>query len=347
MSLESGTIADRAFRWLTARWLTARSLTVARARGARQLWAGVGISVFGIACGGADEMPADESESVQAVLSIERLEHASQEEASSASAMAEFVVLPTEADAHATLDAAGLRAQLPERSGCVEAFHADPSGRAGTAEGPDGSEGGLPFPEPLELLEAGDVSIDAGGVVTLLALNVFPPSGSASGVIYTTPDQSAQPLPPDTNYSIRATGSDGIPPLTIFGRAPGPLRDVTLAGIPLGHAATLQTQLPLDLTWAEGAAGDSIYVELTDSEKSIVCGFDDADGAGTVPASFMGRLSSTARGTDTVVRLSVHRVREALEARGIEPFGSLSAEALRLQAMVRFDFELISLLRVE
>ncbi len=333
MSLESDTIADRAFRGVTG----------SRCAGLREaLSLAAAFALLGIGCGGADELPTDEAESVQAVLSIERLENASQEEASSASAMAQFVVLPTEADAHATLDAAGLRAQLPERSGCVEAFHADPSGRAGASE-----EGGLPFPEPLELLEAGDVSIDADGLVTLLALNVFPPSGSASGVIYTTPDQSARPLPPDTNYSIRATGSDGIPPLTIFGRAPSPLRDVTLAGIPLGHNASLQTRLPLDLTWAEGAAGDRIYVELTDSEKSIVCGFDDADGAGTVPASFMGRLSSPAGTTDAVVRLSVHRVREAVEARGTERIGSLSAAAMGLQAMVRFDFELISLLRVE
>jgi hypothetical protein len=61
----------------------------------------------------------------------------------------------------------------------------------------------------------------------------------------------------------------------------------------------------------------------------------------------MGRLSAPAGGADAVVRLSVHRVREAVEARGTEPFGSRSAEAMRLQAMVRFDFELISLLRVE
>jgi hypothetical protein len=338
MSRTSGTIADRAFRG------RASSRPVA---GARWLWAGVGLSLFGLGCGGADQLPTDESESVQAVLSIERLEHASQEETSSASAMAQFVVLPTEADAHATLDAAGLRAQLPERTGCVEALHADPNGRVAAA--------GLTFPEPLELLEAGDVSVDADGIVTLLALNVFPPSGSAAGVIYTTPDQSAQPLPPDTNYSIRATGSDGIPPLTIFGRAPGPLHDVTIAGIPLGHSASLRSGLPLDLTWAEGDAADKIYIELTDSERSIVCGFSDDDGAGTVPASFMGRL-----GSDAVIRLSVHRVREAVEERAMdafgsaarEPFGSaatetVSLEAVSLQAMVRFDFELISLLRVE
>lgn len=345
MSRTSGTTADRAFRGIAS----------AFARGARthSFAAGALASVLGAACGGAAEIPADEAESVQAVLSIERLEHASHEETSSASAMAQFVVLPTDADAHVTLDAAGLRARLPERTGCVEALHADSSGRAATAD-LDAQSGGEPlrFPEPLELLEAGDVSIDADGIVTVLALNVFPPSGSASGVIYTTPDQSAQPLPPDTNYSIRATGSEGIPPLTIHGRAPSPLRDVTVAGIPLGSSTALRAALPLDLTWAEGDASDKIYVELTDSERSILCGFDDGDGAGTIPAPFMSRLE-----TDAVVRLSVHRVREALDARGAERSGAVSAEtatldsmtpeAMPLEAMVRFDFELISLLRVE
>ena len=344
MSSKSGTSAERVIRCFGQSARGPRGAAIAFMAG------------LGIGCGAADELPADETESVQAVLSIERVEYASQEETPSANAMAQFVVLPTEADAHATLDAAGLRAQLPERAGCVEAFHADPNGRSsGSAPETSASSSAsasasgtgtwsrvLPFPEPLELLEAGDVSIDAEGIVTVLALNVFPPSGSASGVIYTTPDQSAQPLPPDTLYAIRATGSEGIPPLTIQGRAPGTLRDVTLAGLPLGGVVSLSSARPLDLTWSEGDPADRIYVELTDSEKSIVCGFDDDGGAGTVPAAYTAKLAP-----ESVVRLSVHRVREALQSRGTQPLDGMSAEATALEAMVRFDFELISLLRVE
>lgn len=294
-------------------------------------------SALALACGAADSAAPGASESLQAVLSIERLEHASQEEAPSASALAEFVILPAEADAHETLDAAGLRAQLPGRTGCVESALGDVGARGVQGAEANGRALALAFPEPLELLEAGDVSIDADGVVTRLALNLFPPSGSASGVIYTTPDLSAQPLPAGAPYAIVATGSAVIPPLTIRGEAPSSLRDLTLAGVPLERVTSLLSGQPLDFTWQEGDAGDAVYVEVTDTERSILCGFADGNGSGTVPGALTSKFSP-----DAMVRLSVHRVREAVESH--EPERS---EALLLQTLVRFDFETTSLLRVE
>ena len=64
---------------------------------------GVAAAFAFAACGGAEPAPADEPASLQAVLSIERLEDASHAASSSASAMAQFVVLPADADAHETL----------------------------------------------------------------------------------------------------------------------------------------------------------------------------------------------------------------------------------------------------
>ena len=279
------------------------------------------------ACGGAEPAPADEPASLQAVLSIERLEDASRAETSSASAMAQFVVLPADADAHETLDAAGLRTQLPERRGCSQ-----------TAAGATLREGGRAargFPEQLELLEAGDVSIQAGEQVTRLALNLFPPSGSASGVIYTTPDQSAA-LPPGIQYAIRATGSDAIPPLAIQQEAPSALRDVTVGGVPLERAAALRAGQPLDITWAEGDAADHVFVELAGADANVLCSFADDDGSGSVPGALTAKL-----GPD-LVRLALHRVRETVGAQ--EP---PRADALILETLVRFDFELTSTLRVD
>lgn len=264
------------------------------------------------------------------MLSIERSEDASRTDASSASAMAQFVVLPADADAHETLDAAGLRTLLPEQRGCSEA----PAG----ASLRDGAARGQAFPEQLdvlELLEAGEVSIEANDEVTRLALNLFPPSGSASGVIYTTPDRSAA-LPPGARYAIQATGSDAIPPLTILQEAPGALQDVTVGGMPLERATSLALGQPLDLTWAEGDSGDRVFLELAGSDANVVCRFGDGDGSGSVPGALTAKL-----GTD-MVRLALHRVRESVSAQ--EP---PRPDALILETMVRFDFVLTSTLRVD
>jgi len=242
--------------------------------------------------------------------------------------MAQFVVLPADADAHETLDAAGLRTQLPERRGCSEAV-------AG-ATLREGAGRARSYPEQLELLEAGDVSIQAGELVTRLALNLFPPSGSASGVIYTTPDQSAA-LPADARYAIRATGSDAIPPLNIQQEAPSALRDVTVGGVPLERATSLRAGQPLDITWAEGDGSDRVFVELAGSDANVLCSFSDDDGSGSVPAALTAKLG----GAD-LVRLALHRVRETVGAQEAP-----RVDSLILETMVRFDFELTSTLRVD
>ncbi|HKO89537.1 MAG TPA: hypothetical protein VJU61_00200 [Polyangiaceae bacterium] len=294
------------------------------------------------ACGAASEAPTEDSASLEAVLSIERVEDASRDEDSlSASAMAQFVILPSEADVHDTLGAAGLRSQLPERAGCAEVVEAE---RAGSeAAGLEGRR--YEALQPLELLEAGDVSVQADDRVTRLALNLFPPSGSASGVIYTTPDQSAAPLPPDANYSIRATGSGVIPPLTIEGQAPRALADVTVGGLPLERALQLTAGQPLDFTWAEGSPGDRVYLELADAERSLACVFADEEGSGSLPGSLTAHFSS-----GSVVRLSVHRVREAMqpdESIRLDTRGTEGFEISSLETTVRFDFEITSALRVD
>lgn len=289
------------------------------------------------ACGGADEAPAGEAASLQAVLSIERIEDAARAETPRASAMAQFLVLPSDADAHETLDAAGLRVRLPEQKGCLEAVIGDAPESSSVSDNAAVTYPDDGFPEQLELLEAGDVSINVDGVITRLALNLFPPSGNASGVIYTTPDQSAAPLPPATAYAISATGSDAIPPLTIQHEAPNALRDVTIGGTPLEHASAFSGGQPLDFTWTEGEPSDRVYVELADADTSLWCAFADADGSGTIPGALTGKLDPS-----SVARVSVHRVREVTRAQAQQ-----RADAMVLETMVRFDFELTSVLSVD
>lgn len=300
------------------------------------------------ACGAADAARTDGSASLEAVLSIERLEEAGHTDTPSASAMAQFVILPSDADVHDTLGAAGLHSQLPERMGCVDLAAAEATAAA-RRPAPLRSTVPLRYTlrEPLELLEAGEVSIRAGEMLTRLALNSFPPSGSASGVIYTTPDQSAAPLPPDENYAIRATGSSTIPPLSIAGRAPGSLGDITLGGVPLERVQQITAGQPLDITWAEGAAGDRVYVELADNDHNLACAFPDEDGSGTVPSALTAQLRENGSGA---IRLSVHRVREAVQPESMQAEdvrGETMGEGLSLETTVRFDFETTAVLRVQ
>lgn len=312
------------------------------ARDIRGNRSGTGLGLLAVllsACGGAAEAPVGEAASLQAVLSIERIEGPARAEMPRASAMAQFLVLPSDADAHDTLDAAGLRVRLPEQKGCLEAVIGDARDNIAGAPGSYPDDG---FPEQLELLEAGDVSINVDGVVTRLALNLFPPSGNASGVIYTTPDQSAAPLPPATQYAISATGSDAIPPLTIQHEAPTALRDVTVGGTPLDHATSLIGGQPLDFTWTEGEASDRVYVELADADTSLWCAFADADGSGTIPGALTAKLDP-----ESVARVSVHRVREITRAQAPQRVAAMIEEPMVLETMVRFDFELTSVLSID
>jgi hypothetical protein len=264
------------------------------------------------------------------------------------------VILPAELDVHDTLGAAGLRSQLPEKLGCTEIAIGEVPGRSTATDGMaagssvTGSAASRRFNlrQPLELLEAGEVSIQAEDTVTRLALNLFPPSGSASGVIYTTPDQSADALPPNVAYSIRTTGSGMIPPLTIDGHAPAALADATIGGVPFQRAQALSAGQPIDLTWGEGSPGDRVSVELTDNERSLFCTFADEDGSGTLSSAVTSHLTP-----GSTVHLSLHRVREAvrLEApNALKPvLEGAGLDSLGLETTVRFDFEVTAALRVE
>lgn len=300
------------------------------------------------ACGAADTEPVDEGARVQALLSVKRIEDASHTEEPRAHALVQFARLPLEADARTALALAGLQTALPEVDHC---FH-PPSGEPARTDGDS--------LDHIELLEAGDVNIRAERAVSRLALNLFPLSGAASGVLYTTRDQAASPLPARARYSLEASGSETIPALRVAGNAPDALLSFTVGGTPLadlmradedagadvvatnagstvsGNATTgrgvVKRGEPLDLTWAEGEAGDQVFVQIFDEEDGFLCGFKDDEGSGTIPAALTSVLQP-----GSLARISVHRVREL----------AIAQDEPRVDALLRFDFELTSALHVE
>lgn len=253
-----------------------------------------------------------ETGSTHALITVDRSVAADGTSTPRAGAVAGFVRMPANADARAVLGLVGLGQQLPAPGQCSARL--DPTAGSRTAMAAAGH---------VEFMDAGDVTVDAGGGSLTLAPRAFPTvTDRISGVMYTTRDRSADPLPAGVRYAIRTTGSDGVAPISVEANAPPPLDGVTVGGMPLQELRTVSTSAPVDVTWNVGTSGDLVYVELVaaDGTNSTLCTFRDDTGAGTVPGGAFDRVGAG--------RLSVHRVRTTdFVAAGVD------------HGQLRFDFE--------
>ena len=245
-----------------------------------------------------------ETGSTRAVIAVTRSAPAGAPEDARADAFAGFVRTTADADPQVALRLAGLGLDLPAVGECRKGARADAPGLAA-----------------FELLDAGEVTLVAGSAVTTLAPRAFPTiTDSISGVVYTTRDRAAAPLPAASSYTVAATGSSALEAVSGEGQAPALLADVELAGEPFESIETAPAGRDLTLRWTPGAVGDRVYVELVGTEPST-CAFADESGKGTIPVSAL-----PAQGSAVV---SIHRLREAT-------FSDLGLA----QGALRFDFEL-------
>jgi hypothetical protein len=252
------------------------------------------------------EHEATNTATTRAVIAVTRSAPAAAPDEARAEAFAGFLRTPT-ADATSALGLAGLGLDLPPNGECRKGAHSD------------GVPAGL---TAVELLDAGEVTVAAGGSVTTLAPRAFPTiTDSISGVVYTTRDRAAAPLPAATAYTVAATGGSSLEALSGFGQAPALLADVTLGGEPFANVETAPARRELMLAWAPGTRGDRVYVELDASGDATICSFADDAGRGSVPVSALPASG--------VAAVSVHRLREA----------AFSDVGLA-QGALRFDFEL-------
>ncbi len=253
------------------------------------------------------EHEATNTATTRAVIAVTRSAPAAAPDEARAEAFAGFLRTPAGADAKSALGLAGLRVDLPANGECRKGAH------------PDAVPAGL---TAVELLDAGEVTVAAGGSVTTLAPRAFPTiTDSISGVVYTTRDRAAAPLPAATAYTVAATGGSSLEPLSGFGQAPALLSDVTLGGEPFANVETAPARGDLVLAWAPGTHGDRVYVELGASGDATICSFADDAGRGTLPVSALP--------VSGVARVSIHRLREAA-----------FSDAGLAQGALRFDFEL-------
>jgi hypothetical protein len=247
---------------------------------------------------------SSEAATTNAVISVTRSAPAAAPEDARAEAFAGFLRTPFGVDQKSALGLAGLGLNLPAVGSC----------RKGNAAAPSGLTA-------LELLDAGEVTLAAGGSVTTLAPRAFPSiTDSISGVVYTTRDRAAAPLPAASGYTVATSGGSSLEAMSGEAQAPALLSDVTLGGEPLASIESVKAHGDLALGWAPGASGDRVYVEIEAGDTST-CTFADAAGRGTLPASVLPSSGTAA--------VSVHRVREAA-----------FTDAGLARGALRFDFEL-------
>jgi len=248
-----------------------------------------GLSLVLSGCLGADVDPTTDSETgtTRALIQIEATSDGGDP---AATAMAGFARIPASSDAEAVLDLVGWRLELPPTGSCAVAG----SSAVNATDGPI---------DPVDFLDAGDVVITAGDARATLAPRAVPTvSDLLSGVLYTTRDGSADPLPPGVTYEVATTGGDGLSPLRVAATAPTPLTGLRLGGTPFGEVTSVRAGVPLDLSWDVGAPGDLVVVELALDDGSVAtCSFPDEAGTATVPAA---SVPSAGEGW-----LGVHRVR--------------------------------------
>lgn len=249
--------------------------------------------------------------STHALLTIERSQTENTLEAPRAAAFAGFVRTPPEVDASAMLRLAGFGLDLPSVGMCAEPSRDRSSGIKLNPLG------------RVEFLDAGEVQLRTSATNVALATRALPAvTDLIAGVVYTTRDRAADPLPAATNYVLSTTGASRLPGFSVNAAAPALLDSAALGGALLTELGTVSVRNPLQLSWAPGKARDLVYVELTTQDGSATtrCTFRDDAGTGNVP---VGAFVGTGAG-----EVSLHRVHS-------EPFASGGVDA----GEVRFDFE--------
>jgi hypothetical protein len=255
-----------------------------------------------------DDPAQAEGGSTHALVTIARHAPAAAPDDARADAFASFVRTSAGVDSAGALRVAGLGVELPAAGECRKA----PQGATGSA---------VPLAR-VELLEAGEVTLAAGGSVTTLAPRAFPSvTDSIAGVVYTTRDRASAPLPAASSYTFATTGSSSLGPVSGEAPAPAALEGLTLGGVPLGEIEGLHAGEELRFAWLAGAPGDRVYVELDAETSSTLCAFHDEAGQGSVPVAHAPEPGT--------VTLTVHRLREST-------FGDVGLA----HGELRFDFEL-------
>lgn len=258
---------------------------------------------------GTDGATEPVATTTHALLRIERSAHVGSENEATGLAFAGVVRVPELADPGPLLRLSGKSLSLPALGQCALVSH-EPE----AASTSDLSR--------AEFLKAGDVTLGADSIKTLLAPRAFPLD--VPGVVYTSRDRATDALPGGGSYSLASTGSEQLGPLELRVQAPDELSNLTVGGYSLETLESVDATTGTTLTWLAGDARDVVYVEVAGTPEVGtlgVCAFRDADGRGALPRGLFGAVGGGS--------LTFHRLRE------------VTTEVPTLDsAEVRFDFAL-------
>jgi hypothetical protein len=175
----------------------------------------------------------------------------------------------------------------------------------------------------IELLDVGDLTIQAGSKAIPLAARAFPDVGAlVSGVFYTSRDARSD-LPAPARYVLESNGSGTLDRFAIEADAPAAPEDVRVGDVSLADGVVLEEGTGALVHWRAGqteahkSEADVVYVDLTTpSGTGIRCSYNDT-GEGAIPASLVG--SKTWGALPASATISVHRVRQgSFTAAGID-----------------------------
>ena len=273
------------------------------------------------ACSGTVVSSSDASAtSTQALLRVERTATAADPGALRTHASAYFLRLQAGADPTMAARLVGAAEVLPAVGQCQPA--------------PMLSDQGMPLASlgPVDLIDVGEVAIEASQTRATLAARAFPDVVDlVSGVVYTTRELMADPSPPQGAYTFRISGSPALSPMVLEASAPGPLDHLYVGGYALRAEPIGVPREDLAITWQPQGGTDLIYVELASAEdgplERVGCTFAN-DGHAVVGASALPEAASQS--------IAVHLVhRQEVAAPGID------------HGEIRFDLATSGTLRFE
>ncbi|WP_437295826.1 hypothetical protein [Sorangium sp. So ce426] len=167
---------------------------------------------------------------------------------------------------------------------------------------------------PIELLDAGDVTMKTESTEMPLAARAFPDVGAlVFGVFYTSRDATSD-LPAPARYVFESSGSGQLDRFAFEADAPAGPEEVRIGDAELADGVDLDAGVGAVVQWRAdegGGAGrtrDIIYVDVTSTHGATVrCAFKDT-GRGVIPGSLLD--PSTLGPLPANATLAVHRTRQ-------------------------------------
>ncbi|WP_434043734.1 MULTISPECIES: hypothetical protein [Sorangium] len=242
---------------------------------------------------------------------------------------AKFMRLSSAADSELAERVVGSPFDLPSAGSCMVLSPADDE----TATSSLSSLG------PIELLDAGDVTMKTDSAAMPLAARAFPDVGDlVFGVFYTSRDATSD-LPAPARYVFESSGSGLLDRFSFEADAPAGPEEVRVGDADLADGVELDAGVGAVVQWRadegaeDGRSRDVIYVDVTSTRGAAVrCAFKDT-GRGVIPGSLLD--PSTLGPLPAIATLAVHRTRQV-------PF---SASGIDL-GEVRFDLSVVGRARI-